>query len=133
MMKKKKMTLTDLNKQMAEIKKQATVVLTQSLLDKFLKIQKKCPELKSVSWRQYTPYFNDGDTCYFGVYAGSDVEINGKDSYEYGDGDPVATAGEEFGSFVDEIAQEFLLDAFGDHQTVTVSAEGITSEDYEHD
>ena len=23
------------------------------------------PDLKSISWSQYTPYFNDGDPCYF--------------------------------------------------------------------
>jgi hypothetical protein len=25
------------------------------------------PEVRSVKWSQYTPYFNDGDTCHFGV------------------------------------------------------------------
>lgn len=40
--------------------------------------------IKSFSWTQYTPYFNDGDACVFSV--GSDYPmINGFD--EYGDGD----------------------------------------------
>lgn len=26
------------------------------------------PELHATGWRQYTPYFNDGDPCSFGVY-----------------------------------------------------------------
>ena len=25
------------------------------------------PQVKSINWRQYTPYFNDGDTCEFSV------------------------------------------------------------------
>jgi hypothetical protein len=25
------------------------------------------PEVRSVKWSQYTPYFNDGDACHFGV------------------------------------------------------------------
>jgi len=29
----------------------------------------KYPSLESFSWTQWTPYFNDGDTCYFSVHA----------------------------------------------------------------
>lgn len=32
-------------------------------------IFKKYPWLSSVSYTQYTPSWNDGETCYFGVYA----------------------------------------------------------------
>lgn len=39
--------------------------------------------IRSFSWTQYTPYFNDGDACVFGV--NSDAMINGAD--EYGDSD----------------------------------------------
>lgn len=28
-----------------------------------------CPEIKSVYWTQYTPYFNDGDSCQFSVHS----------------------------------------------------------------
>ena len=27
------------------------------------------PSVKKVVWTQYTPYFNDGDTCTFGIYS----------------------------------------------------------------
>lgn len=26
-----------------------------------------CPSLNTISWTQYTPYFNDGDPCEFGI------------------------------------------------------------------
>lgn len=26
------------------------------------------PDIKLITWEQYTPYFNDGDPCQFGVY-----------------------------------------------------------------
>ena len=29
---------------------------------------KSCPELESVFWHQYTPYFNDGESCEFSVH-----------------------------------------------------------------
>lgn len=33
----------------------------------FTELFKQAPKLKSFGWTQYTPYFNDGDTCEFGV------------------------------------------------------------------
>ncbi len=34
----------------------------------FKTIFEQAPKLKSFGWTQYTPYFNDGDTCEFGVH-----------------------------------------------------------------
>lgn len=31
------------------------------------------PALENISWNQYTPYFNDGDTCEFGV---NEIDVN---------------------------------------------------------
>ena len=31
-------------------------------------LYEKYPDLKSIHWTQYTPYFNDGDECEFGVH-----------------------------------------------------------------
>ena len=43
--------------------------LVQQSYDIFTDLQKeiftKYPELESFGWSQYTPYFNDGDTCVF--------------------------------------------------------------------
>ena len=36
------------------------------------------PCLQSFSWRQYTPYFNDGDTCEFSAYTDS-IYLNGSE------------------------------------------------------
>lgn len=33
----------------------------------FFKLFEKIPRLKGVRWAQYTPYFNDGDQCEFGI------------------------------------------------------------------
>jgi len=35
--------------------------------DAFKDLFDKYPEIRSVVWAQYTPYFNDGDACTFGV------------------------------------------------------------------
>jgi hypothetical protein len=44
----------------------------------------KHPDLKSFAWKQYTPYFCDGEPCYFGVY-GDEPEINKHEPYERDD------------------------------------------------
>ena len=49
----------------------------------FTEIFKQAPNLKSFGWRQYTPYFNDGDSCEFGVNVDYPL-INGEDE-DYGD------------------------------------------------
>lgn len=39
-------------------------------------------DLESIGWRQYTPYWNDGDTCDFTVY-NDDPDINGEEVSEW--------------------------------------------------
>ena len=47
--------------------------------DAFKDLFDKYPEVRSVVWSQYTPYFNDGDVCYFSVHE-FDVNIGTDDS-----------------------------------------------------
>jgi hypothetical protein len=38
---------------------------------------------ESVSWEQYTPFFNDGNECEFGVHSGSNtLEYNGRSDWD---------------------------------------------------
>ena len=96
--------------------------------------------IDSFTWQQYTPYFNDGDACVFGVYA-DDPKINGMDYYEAGDyvayNDPryeeMQAPYRRIVKFVNEFSEEDLLFMFGDHVEVTVSRDGIEVDDYDHD
>lgn len=64
-----------------EAKKQAFISeLRKEFPTMFKDIFATAPNLKSVSWTQYTPYFNDGDTCYFSAHT-DDLEINGVSEY----------------------------------------------------
>lgn len=40
---------------------------TEKLKEVFKLFWEKNPEVKSISWTQYAPYFNDGDSCEFSV------------------------------------------------------------------
>lgn len=140
-------SLDKLSAEYEALKSKATAKIKDELHAYFLAWHKQVPDLKSISWTQFTPYFNDGDTCYFGVYAGSSVRVNGKyEGYEvfgsYGRGKKkedqvvskeVAEAAEEIANYIESINGDFLLDAFGDHVEITITPTGIMVEDYEHD
>jgi len=62
-------TLDDIKRVKAEInelrervKKQVSDIFSGAVMELFVKY----PNLTRISWTQYTPYFNDGDTCEFG-------------------------------------------------------------------
>lgn len=65
------------------------------LKEEFKTFFDKAPEVLSVKWRQYTPYFNDGDPCNFNadefmikfeeVDEEAEVDEDGFDSKIYGD------------------------------------------------
>jgi hypothetical protein len=52
--------------------------------ERIVKFLTDFPEVKSVKWTQYTPYFNDGDTCVFGI---GDIQFSHLDDAEYEAGD----------------------------------------------
>src|SRR6476661_3962783 len=63
--------LKDYNKIIAEvleIRKEATEKIKTSLNGLFKEFFANTPEIIYITWDQYTPYFNDGDTCEFSVH-----------------------------------------------------------------
>jgi hypothetical protein len=69
-----------------EEKKQAFVAeLRNEFPSMFTELFAQAPKLKSVGWTQYTPYFNDGDSCEFSAHV-YDLYINGSNS-SYDDDD----------------------------------------------
>lgn len=53
---------------MAKVRNEGEIIVKGVLNELF----KRHPELTKLRWRQYTPHFNDGDPCHFGV---RDIEI----------------------------------------------------------
>lgn len=122
------------------------------LLDAVLAV----PGVEAVKWNQYTPYFNDGEPCEFGI-GEAYVRITGQDeeagdnedgfigSYEMANYDrdirrTIAKA-EYTGVFpaYDALAsamehfEEFLSESFGDHAEITATKSGFAIEQYDHD
>lgn len=119
-----------------EAKKSAQEKVTPALKEAFNELKIIIPELVSVRWQQYTPYFADGDQCEFGV---GGIEISttelDDDGENYFDVDcehtltsKQETALEKLNKSLFKIEATLEL-AFGDHTEVTLSATGITIEE----
>jgi len=97
----------------------------------------KYPEAKSVVWVQYTPHFNDGDTCEFGVREPEIHGDDGEDRYCYGEGltdKELGIGAEDAFDDIWQFCDEDLLQlCFGDGVQVTVTAETVEVEEYDHD
>lgn len=142
--------IAEINKKKAE--------LTEQLRKDFPEILKplfdKSDKINSIGWTQYTPYFNDGDSCEFCTHF-DDLYINGEyqddidaldwrigyylkgdERYKFDDSwdlDMYKVV-EEFKDVLNSIDDEFYLDLFGDHVKVTINRYGtVETEEYKHD
>lgn len=118
-------------------------------------------EIVEFGWRQYTPYFNDGDPCIFRVEASwvrltTDDEDKGYYDLTIEDRDDLGDRAydwrtETYGPYsgpdearydrcreLDRAIQggefiDVLLATFGDHADITVRRDGIQVDTYDHD
>lgn len=126
----------------------------QEFMKDFFKL---VPTIKRVTWEQYTPYFNDGDSCEFSMNEPTFANFISNDDYDEDEDEEIDETGLwEFSSwelreydkyglteeqkklveYVIEIIEnneDFFYDMYGDHQQVTVTENGIESDYYEHD
>lgn len=111
----------------------------------------KHPEMETFSWNQYTPYFNDGDSCEFSANTEQEsISINGEDAYEIAkDTDwsgskpkplpedelsPLLPAQKDVAEFLQNFDEDDYETMFGDHCEVVVNRDGtIDVEEYSHD
>jgi hypothetical protein len=113
------------------------------------------PKLQSFSWTQYTPYFNDGESCYFGAHTDNltvtDIDGNENDDISVWSINHRAAAGVDWQGnpyfpselelagvaacdFLKEFKDEDFLMMFGDHTRVTVYRDGrVETDEYDHE
>jgi len=71
------------------------------------------PSLQSISWTQYTPYFNDGDACEFSCNAYPDaIKLNGIATYDEEDDEETPQQFANKGKILDDISD--IVNSFGD-------------------
>lgn len=78
----------DAEKQLAKLEKDNPGICHAYFHSLTKQLFEENPRLYSFNWNQYTPSWNDGDTCYFSAHT-SDPNINGVDHSDmfYGDED----------------------------------------------
>ena len=133
-------TIQDIMAKKAEFQKELTEFGKAALSEEFKKVFDAHPDLKAIRWRQYTPYFNDGDPCTFRVgevyakFADTDEEEGDYgDGFESNYGDRRKTPAGEAVSSIGRIDKEIFEAVFGDHCQVTATREGFDVEEYSHD
>lgn len=119
-----------------ELQKEGKEAFSLATADLFL----NHPPLKSFGWKQYTPYFNDGDPCVFRVC--SDPDINGVDGYDlyedeqvpgYTDYESMDSVRDDIDQLINALPDEIMETIFGEGR-VTIHRDGtIETEEYDHD
>lgn len=151
----KKAEIQELKKQMLEESNKIFGELTKEFFD-------ENPKLESFGWTQYTPYFNDGDTCEFeantdyiyvnGVYIEDCEWYNKTKVTDYGKynydkrvyegrvevanpdyDEELVNVTNEIKSFLSYFEDDFFKDQFGDHTIVTITKNGVETDQYDHD
>jgi hypothetical protein len=112
----------------------------------FRAVFEKFPELGLFGWRQYTPHFNDGDACVFGVHGAiaapaaalDDGELDEWYDHEFY-GNETKGLSKECHAALREIwdqlegNEELLESMFGDHAEVRVTKDEVSVEECSHD
>ena len=154
--------LKEKQKEIAKLKAEAQQMASDAF-DNFCKeIFEKHPKIESFGWSQYTPYFNDGDTCTFsantdyisinGEYVDDSKWVNETTVVDWGtwnrelriyegrvevpnlDYDAeLAKGSDEVTEFLRNFDNDFYITRFGDHAEITVSKDGVDVDEYEHD
>jgi hypothetical protein len=96
------------------------------------------PKMKEFQWKQYTPYFNDGEPCTFRACT-YDPSVNGTEWWSENDEEVKMTkkeweaARKDVQEFLSAFEDDVMEHLFGDHCKVTVTKKGAKVEEYSHD
>jgi hypothetical protein len=140
-------TIQNLMAKKAELVAEMRATGADALKGVFKEFFEAHPTCQAVKWRQYTPYFNDGEPCEFLVHDFSlkmdDTPEDAEDDYgdegfesTYGSQDkkrPGLTAAVRAVRDISKIDDEIFEMSFGDHVGVTATHEGFEVEEYSHD
>lgn len=142
--------IAEIRKMKAELNAKIKATGKEALQEAFSSFFEANPKIKGVVWRQYTPYFNDGDACTFSVREPhvlaleEDVPDDYSAEYHYEfclDGEDVFEAGgadglgeKELTELWNDVMDEDVFKAiFDDHVEVVAHRGGFDVEEYSHE
>jgi hypothetical protein len=151
-------SIDTMNQELAVVRQSFQEKMQAIFKESFKEFFEANPEVTAIIWRQYTPYFNDGDACVFNSYASYAAYTNAPDYHEvrygeyagehedvwvwdsdYGDVNGklmpsnVAQNAKAFNKILDKISDDVYLQLFGDHCIVYATRDGFDVTEYEHD
>lgn len=102
------------------------------------------PDVEAVRWTQYTPYFNDGDACTFGVHdpgvqlKSATVDEDADEYYRWPEAWSLRESNPALAEGLKTLRSSLDADvcevAFGDHVQVIAKRDGsVEASDYSHD
>jgi hypothetical protein len=120
-----------LRKQMDAARQQMKATVEQCIQEEFQAIFEEYPHLEGIWWPQYTPYWNDGDPCYFRVRSCS-LELTCDENSS--EADPwFGEAFRRVEALLDTFDEDDMEAVFGDHVQVNVTRDGFETSEYDHD
>lgn len=101
----------------------------------FTHIFEKYPNLEAFQWNQYTPYFNDGDECTFGVNECYYIKCTeDEELVEVYEKDGYTNIAEDINKILFKIDDDSMRTMFGDHVEIELYKDGkIKIDEYDHD
>lgn len=136
----------ELRVELGKIKKAMQEATAEMLKEGAAGIFFKYPTLHAFSWKQFTPHWCDGETCYFGVRADKENlmiafvdapnEMLCWDDFYDEDGENTDEAAENraileaIETFMEGFSEDDLEEMFEDHAEVVVSRDGIVVDSY---
>lgn len=118
---------------------------------------KQHPNVKAVGWCQYTPYFNDGEPCEFGVHdkhiltpigyraaiddGAKGWNLEGFSPYDWEGklqkNETISLeeyeSAKRFLKYFSRISDDTYYDLFGDHVSIIATRKGFEVSEYDHD
>lgn len=124
-----------LNKRIDELNEEKMKKGQELLNFEFKNLFADFPDMDSFGWRQYTPYFNDGDECVFSAHIDQhSITINGADHYDDDTLDCHEEASKKISDLLEMIGEDTLREIYGDHVEITVKSDGeVITDEYSHD
>lgn len=135
--------ITELSKKLQEVKENVRNQVKAALFEALQPVFTELPEVNSIGWQQYIPYFCDGDACEFSVYAYepkiNDMDYDAYEEWRENEEEDVLLTGVKF-QRAQEISEkiiysidEELLEMIGEGE-VTVYRDGTIKVEYcDHD
>ena len=109
------------------LKKELTQKAKDGLMECLKELFEQHPEVKSLRFAAYTPYFNDGDECTFRCDADY-ATINEDEDAEVSN-----DVADVFHDALAQLDNDTWKEIVGDHALVTITPQGINVVEYDHE